>query len=113
MKVINDLIIALILLFLAHISFADDYIIGQKNKTFSANTLKIKVGDVVHFENNDPFFHNVYSLSDVTTFDLGSYPKGESKSVTFDTPGVVPVECAIHPHMYMEVIVEAKVTTKS
>ena len=61
--------------------------------------LTVKVGDTVKFVNNDAFFHNVFSLSDAALFDLGSFPKGESKSVTFEESGVVEVECAIHPDM--------------
>lgn len=93
------------ILFSQHI-WAKTYTVGQKNKKFTVKKLHVKVGDTVKFENNDPFFHNIYSLSDMKTFDLGSYPKGESRSVTFDKKGTVPVECAIHPNMYMEVIVE-------
>lgn len=82
---------------------AEEYTVAQKNKAFTVKTLQVKVGDTVHFENDDPFFHNVFSLSDTATFDLGSYPKGESKSVTFEKPGKVEVECAIHPNMKMVV----------
>jgi plastocyanin len=106
MKYINTLVIILAIFLVSNFSFAAEHTVGQKNKAFSVKTLKIKKGDVIKFENQDPFFHNVYSLSDTTTFDLGSYPKGESKSVTFDKLGTIPVECAIHPNMYMEVIVE-------
>jgi len=106
MKKLFVLSISLGSLIFTSATFAAEHTIGQKNKQFTSKEIRIKVGDVVKFENNDPFFHNVYSLSDITTFDLGSYPKGESKSVTFDKPGVIPVECAIHPNMYMEVIVE-------
>ncbi|MCP3853056.1 MAG: methylamine utilization protein [Gammaproteobacteria bacterium] len=106
MKIINLLFIAGTLLLLSSSGFAEEYVIGQKNKAFSVKEIKIKVGDTINFENNDPFFHNVYSLSDINTFDLGSYPKGESKAITFDKPGTVAVECAIHPNMYMEVIIE-------
>ncbi|MFK5892555.1 MAG: plastocyanin/azurin family copper-binding protein [Pseudomonadota bacterium] len=98
--------LASIVFFLTNSCFADEYTVGQKNKAFSVKKLTIKVGDVVKFENDDPFFHNVYSLSDTKTFDLGSYPKGESKSVIFNKPGTIAVECAIHPKMYMEVIVK-------
>ncbi len=79
---------------------------GQQNKRFTVKHLKIKVGDTVQFINEDPFFHNVFSLSDAKTFDLGSYPKGQSKSVTFDKAGRVEVECAIHPTMRMVIDVE-------
>ncbi|MEN8180277.1 MAG: methylamine utilization protein, partial [Pseudomonadota bacterium] len=54
--------------------------VGQKNKEFTVKEIRIKVGDTVKFTNEDPFFHNIYSLSDIKTFDLGSYPKGESRS---------------------------------
>jgi plastocyanin len=80
--------------------------VSQKNKSFSVKQLKIKKGDTVSFPNHDPFFHNVFSLSPAKTFDLGSYPSGETRKVTFDKPGAVDVECAIHPHMHMSIIVE-------
>jgi len=90
----------------AGLVYAAQYEVGQKNKAFTVKHLKIKVGETVAFPNHDPFFHNVYSLSPAKTFDLGSYPKGESKSVTFDKPGKVEVECAIHPQMHMVIEVE-------
>ncbi|MBF0265128.1 MAG: methylamine utilization protein [Gammaproteobacteria bacterium] len=96
----------LLAVFLTAPAFAAEHTVGQKNKAFTQKTLTIKQGDTVHFENQDPFFHNVYSLSDIQTFDLGSYPKGESRDVTFESKGVIPVECAIHPNMSMEISVE-------
>jgi plastocyanin len=73
--------------------------VGQKDKQFSVSSLKIKAGDTVNFVNQDPFFHNVFSLSDAKTFDLGSYPQGQGRKMTFNEPGVVEVECAIHSQM--------------
>jgi plastocyanin len=35
----------------------------------------------------------------VKLFDLGSFPQGQSRPVTFDKAGKVEVECAIHPQM--------------
>jgi len=89
----------------------DGYLVEQKDKQFvykgaKIETLKLKVGDVVEFKNMDPYFHNVFSLSDVQTFDLGSYPQGQSKSIKFDKPGKIEVECAIHPQMHMNVEVK-------
>ncbi|HEB66643.1 MAG TPA: methylamine utilization protein [Gammaproteobacteria bacterium] len=95
--------LAILALAFAGLVYAAQHEVGQKNKAFTVKHLKIKVGDTVAFTNLDPFFHNVYSLSQAKTFDLGSYPKGESKSVTFDKPGKVEVECAIHPQMHMVV----------
>ena len=80
--------------------------ISQKDKSFSVDQLSVKVGDTVKFTNDDPFFHNVFSLSPTSTFDLGSYPQGESRTVKFDEAGEVHVECAIHPSMRMVIEVE-------
>ncbi len=88
------------------IAHADEFEVGQKDKKFTEKKLTIKAGDKVKFTNEDPFFHNVFSLSDTKTFDLGSYPKGQSKTVTFDKPGKIDVECAIHPTMHM--VIEVK-----
>jgi plastocyanin len=63
------------------------------------SSLKIKAGDTVNFVNQDPFFHNVFSLSDAKTFDLGSYPQGQGRKMKFNEPGVVEIECAIHSQM--------------
>jgi plastocyanin len=82
---------------------ADEVVVSQKNKAFSVKTVKIKVGESVKFVNDDAFAHNVFSLSDAKSFDLGTYSKGGTKSVTFDKPGTVEVECAIHPDMKMTV----------
>ncbi len=90
----------------AQTALADEHEVGQKDKAFTASELTIKVGDTVNFKNLDPFFHNIFSLSDSATFDLGSYPKGEHKGYTFDEAGVVEVECAIHPDMLMTIKVE-------
>jgi len=65
--------------------------------------MKVKVGDTVDFRNEDEIFHNVFSLSDTKSFDLGSYPKGQGRKVTFDKPGIVEVECSIHPEMHMKI----------
>ncbi|MBI3898431.1 MAG: methylamine utilization protein [Gammaproteobacteria bacterium] len=87
-------------------ALAAEYEITQKDRTFSVVRLQIKVGDTVSFKNDDPYFHNVYSLSDTKTFDLGSYSQGQSKKVVFDQPGTVEIECAIHPYMKLTVQVD-------
>ena len=79
------------------------YIIDQKDKAFSKSYVKIKVGETIDFRNSDPWMHNVFSLSDIQSFDLGSYPKPKSKRVVFGKEGKVEVECAIHPQMHMVV----------
>jgi plastocyanin len=89
----------------------DNFSVEEKDKTFvyegaTVDVLHVKVGDVVQFTNRDAYFHNVFSLSDAKTFDLGSFGQGQSRSVTFDKAGSVEVECAMHPTMRM--IVDVK-----
>lgn len=80
-----------------------EHVVAQKNKSFSVKKLTIKVGDSIKFVNEDSFAHNVFSLSAVKSFDLGSFGNGGSKTVTFDKPGKVEIECAVHPDMRMDV----------
>ncbi len=67
--------------------------------------LAIQTGTTVAFPNGDPFFHNVFSYSQVQRFDLGRYPLGESKEVTFDEPGIVKIYCEVHDFMRAAVLV--------
>jgi hypothetical protein len=53
----------------------------------------------------DPIFHNVFSLSKTKSFDLGNYPKGERRTVTFPKPGIVYVNCRLHPNMTGAIVV--------
>jgi plastocyanin len=79
--------------------------LDQRNETFVPYVLAVTVGTVVDFPNNDQTYHNVFSLSKVRRFDLGRYPKGHSKSVQFDRPGIVRVFCDIHSHMNAFILV--------
>ena len=64
-------------------------------------------GSTVDFPNSDRTYHNVFSLSKARRFDLGRYPRGQSRSVRFDRPGVVRVFCEIHSHMSAWILVFA------
>ncbi len=85
---------------------AEAFDVGQKNKEFTVTQLKVKAGDEVVFTNQDPFFHNIFSLTVGQSFDLGSYPKGSKRSVILKEKGLIEVECAIHPNMQMTIEVE-------
>jgi plastocyanin len=82
---------------------AGDHPVAQVNKTFTVPVVKAKVGDTVTFKNDDTFAHNVFSLSEVQNFDLGSYKKGETRQLKLTNPGTIEVECAIHPEMKMKI----------
>ena len=75
------------------------YRIVQKNKQFHPHVLAVPVGTAVQFPNEDPFFHNVFSLYKGKKFDLGLYEAGGSRTVVFDKPGVSFIFCNIHPDM--------------
>lgn len=81
------------------------YRLVQHHKQFTPHLLIVPVGAAVEFPNNDPFFHNVFSLFDGKRFDLGLYEAGATRTVRFDYPGVSFIFCNIHPEMSAVVVV--------
>ena len=75
------------------------YRLIQKDKMFTPHLLVVPTGSQVEFPNQDPFFHNVFSLFNGKRFDLGLYESGTSRSVRFDREGVSYIFCNIHPEM--------------
>jgi plastocyanin len=78
--------------------------IVQTNKSFEPHVLVIQVGTAVRFPNKDPFLHNVFSLFNGKSFDLGFYEAGSSRTVLFDRVGVSFLFCNIHPEMSAAVV---------
>jgi plastocyanin len=74
-------------------------ILRQHDERFLPHVLPVVRGTTVAFPNDDPLFHNVFSLSRAKSFDLGRYPRGTARSVTFDRAGIVQVFCHIHSDM--------------
>ena len=77
----------------------------QTNNAFVPSILVVPVGSRVSFPNGDPFFHNVFSYSSAKRFDLGRFPKGQSKQVLFNEAGIVNVYCEVHVFMRSAVVV--------
>jgi plastocyanin len=77
----------------------------QRDETFTPRVVAVTVGSEVEFPNDDPIYHNVFSLSRAKNFNLGRYPRGETRRVRFDRAGVVKVFCEIHSHMSATVVV--------
>jgi plastocyanin len=73
--------------------------IHQQDEAFHPRVVAVTAGSTVEFPNDDVIFHNVFSLSGGATFDLGRYPKGESRARRFTSPGLVKVFCHFHSHM--------------
>ena len=76
----------------------------QMHKRFEPHLLVIPVGSTVDFPNQDPFFHNVFSLYDGKRFDLGLYEAGTTRAIKFDRVGVSFIFCNIHPQMSAVII---------
>jgi plastocyanin len=79
--------------------------IAITDKTYAPHVVVVPLGSTVRFPNHDPFNHNVFSVSEPNSFDLGLYGRGEAKSHTFDHPGLVRVYCNVHPRMVAYVLV--------
>ena len=79
--------------------------ISQRDESFVPRVVAVTRNSTVEFPNFDPFFHDVFSLSRNATFDLGRYPKGQTRERRFTQPGIVKVFCNIHSDMSAIVMV--------
>jgi len=81
----------------------DHPVIDQKGLMFSPHIVVVAQGTTVDFLNSDNVAHNVFWPSiggdKKQTKNLGTWPKGEKRSYTFDKAGVVPLLCNVHPDM--------------
>lgn len=76
----------------------------QKNKRFSPHVIAVRVGTEIEFPNQDPFFHDVFSIYRGKPFDLGLYESGTSRKIRFSQSGVSYIFCNIHPEMSAAVV---------
>ena len=74
--------------------------VNQLNLTFIPHVLPVLVGTTVDFENSDAVLHNVFSPDTCAEkFNLGTWPKGQSRSFTFKKDCVATLLCKVHPEM--------------
>lgn len=114
MKIVNTIGSAMLILLSVTVSAslsAKEVIITQQDRSFmhkgsEVKNITVNTGDVIKFQNDDPFVHNIFSMSKAKFFDLGSMDNGDNRSVVLKQAGVVQIECAIHPQMLLEVTVE-------
>jgi plastocyanin len=81
------------------------YQLRQEGELFLPHVLAIARGSLVDFTNDDPFYHNVFSLSRAGTFDLGRFPRGQSRTRDFNQAGLVKVFCHLHSDMSAVLVV--------
>ena len=79
--------------------------VDQRDKMFSPHISVVTRGTTVHFPNDDTLFHNVFAYFQAKKFDLGMYPRGASKKVTFDKTGLVVILCNVHSSMSAYIMV--------
>ena len=86
---------------------------SSSQKRFTPHVIAVAQGALVTFPNVDKVFHNVFSRTAGSEFDLGLYRNGASRSVRFNKAGLVRVYCNIHPDMagYVRVLDDAAFTT--
>jgi plastocyanin len=80
-------------------------VVLQEGLRIEPHVTAVRVGASVAFPNADDIYHNLFSLSETKRFNLGRYPPGESRSVTFDKPGLVRLFCDIHSDMAAVILV--------
>jgi plastocyanin len=84
-------------------------LMGQKGLAFAPHVLVIQQGTTVDFRNDDSVQHNVFWPSiggnKKAGHNLGTWPKGDQRAFKFDTPGVVPLLCNVHPEMSGYIVV--------
>ena len=84
-------------------------VMDQKGLVFNPHILVVQQGTTVEFLNSDNVQHNVFwpsvSGNKKEGHNMGTWPKGEKRSFTFNTPGVVPLLCNVHPEMSGYIVV--------
>lgn len=84
-------------------------VMDQKGLVFTPHLMVVQQGTTVEFLNSDTVQHNVFwpsvSGNKKEGHNLGTWPKGEKKAFKFDTPGVIPLLCNVHPEMSGYIVV--------
>jgi len=74
--------------------------INQQNLVVDPHVLPVLVGTTVDFLNSDAVQHNVFSPDACAEkFNLGTWPKGQTRSYTFKKDCVATLLCKVHPEM--------------
>jgi plastocyanin len=79
--------------------------IVSREKRFAPHVVAVRKGGSVAFPNVDPIFHNAFSRTPGSEFDLGLYRRGARRSARMNATGLVRVYCNIHPEMAAYVMV--------
>ena len=73
---------------------------NQLNMAFVPHVLPVLEGTTVDFLNSDAVLHNVFSPDACADkFNLGTWPKGQTKTYTFKKECAAALLCKVHPEM--------------
>jgi plastocyanin len=81
------------------------HVMEQRGREFNPRVMAISVGSTVAFPNFDSVFHNVFSTSTASAFDLGIYKAGEAREYKFEKEGIVRLGCNLHANMQAYLVV--------
>ena len=88
---------------------AEKVVVDQKGLLFQPHVVAVSVGSTVEFLNSDKVAHNIFWPSVAgnkkMSHNLGTWPSGQKREFKFDTPGIVPLLCNVHPEMSAYVLV--------
>lgn len=82
-------------------------VISQKDTKFHSPLTVIAAGDKIQWSNDESkeIDHNIFSLSPLTSFDLGLGEKGTKLEQAFKNTGVVNYYCSVHKNMEGKIII--------
>jgi plastocyanin len=88
---------------------AKPVVMDQKALLFQPHVMVVQLGATVEFLNSDKVQHNIFwpaiSGNKKLSHNMGTWPTGEERAFKFDTVGVVPLLCNVHPEMSGYIIV--------
>jgi plastocyanin len=73
--------------------------VASREKRFDPHVLVVTRGSTVSFPNVDAIYHNAFSRTPGSEFDLGLYRRGAARAFTFRSTGLVRLYCNIHAEM--------------
>ena len=78
--------------------------VALQSSCFNPTVIRVQPGEQVTWTNNDPTAHTVTGVA-ASWGDYDELNQGESVSYTFETSGVYPYFCLLHPSMVGAVVV--------
>ncbi|HWE01746.1 MAG TPA: hypothetical protein VG326_04990 [Tepidisphaeraceae bacterium] len=81
-------------------------VLSQKGCVYTPHVIALMVGQTLEVKNDDPFLHNVHTLSiDNNAMNFGQPTVGEKKVEPFKAAETFKVKCDVHPWMAAWIVV--------